>query len=64
MDLWWDDTARVWRDNRRLNVYETYEVFGWVSSITDTPVKKRIYGDGLCIRNDVVAFKKLPKIYK
>lgn len=64
MDLWWDDKREVWKDNRRLNVYQTYEVYGWGNSIIDTPVKQRIWHDNLCERNDVIAFKRLPKIYK
>lgn len=64
MDLWWDDKREVWKDNRRLNVYQTYEVYGWGGSIIDTPVKQRIWHDNLCERNDVIAFKRLPKIYK
>ena len=64
MDLWWDDKREVWKDNRRLDVYQTYEVYGWGNSIIDTPVKQRIWRDNLCERDNVVAFKKLPKIYK
>ena len=51
-----------WKDNRRLDVYNTYEVYGYndETHLND----KRIYKDNVCFRDDVVAFKKLPKIYK
>ena len=67
MDLWWDDKREVWQDNRRLDVYQTYEVYGYGFGNTDIlglPIKKRMYHDNLCERDDVIAFKKPPKIYK
>lgn len=64
MDLWWDDIRKVWKDNRRINVFQTYDVYGWGSNIIGNPEKKRIYNDGLCERKDVIAFKRPPKIYK
>lgn len=64
MDLWWDSTTRVWKDNRRLNVFQEYEVYGYGKNIIDKPVKQILYNDNLCYRGDVIAFKKLPKIYK
>ena len=64
MDLLWDDKREAWKDNRRLDVYQTYEVYGWGSNIIGQPVKERIWHDNLCERNDVIAFKKLPKIYE
>lgn len=64
MDLFWDDVREVWKDNRRLNVYQTYEVYGWGQDIIGNPIKERIWYDNLCERNNVIAFKKLPKIYR
>ena len=64
MDLFWDEKREVWKDNRRLNVFQEYEVMGWGDSIIDTPVKKQIWTDRLCERDDVIAFKNCPKIYK
>lgn len=55
MDLFWDETKEVWKDNRRINVFQTYDVFG---------CDGQIYSDNTCVRNDVIAFKKLPKIYR
>ena len=62
MDLFWDENTLRWKDNRRLDVYNTYEVYGYndETHLND----KRIYKDNVCFRDDVVAFKKLPKIYK
>lgn len=55
MDLFWDNEKEVWKDNRRINVFQLYDVFG---------CDGQIYQDNTCIRNDVIAFKKLPKIYR
>lgn len=60
MDLWWDEKLERWRDNRRINVFELYEVFGYGKGNE----KMRMYYDNTCYRSDVIAFKKLPKIYK
>lgn len=64
MDLFWDEKREVWKDNRRLNVFQEYEVYGYGMNIIDQTVKKRIYHDNLCERNDVIAFKRMPKIYR
>ena len=64
MDLWWDDIRQVWKDNRRLNVFQEYEVYGYGSDIIGGIIKKQLYHDNLCERNDVIAFKKVPKIYR
>lgn len=66
MDLWWDTEKEIWKDNRRLDVYSTYEVYGygWCDPDTGVAPKVRMYSDNLCIRNDVIAFKHPPKIYK
>lgn len=64
MDLWWDPIKEAWKDNRRLHVFKVYEVYGYGSNILDQPTKKRLYQDNLCERTTVIAFKKLPKIYK
>lgn len=64
MDLFWDEKREVWKDNRRLNVFQCYEVYGWCNNILDQPVKKQLFYDYLCERNDVIAFKRCPKIYR
>ena len=62
MDLFWDEKMEQWKDNRRLDVYNTYKVYGYNN---ETRLEdKRIYKDNVCFRTDVIAFKKLPKIYK
>ncbi|MBC5667330.1 hypothetical protein H8S00_04930 [Eubacterium sp. BX4] len=62
MDLFWDEKMKQWKDNRRLDVYNTYKVYGYNN---ETRLEdKRIYKDNVCFRTDVIAFKKLPKIYK
>lgn len=62
MDLFWDEEREVWKDNRRQDVYNTYDVFGYndETGLQD----KRMYKDHLCVRDDVIAFKRMPKIYR
>lgn len=64
MDLFWDDRREVWKDNRRINVFQEYDVYGYGMDIRGNNVKKQLYYDNLCERDDVIAFKKMPKIYK
>lgn len=62
MDLFWDDGRKLWKDNRRINVFNEYDVLAYND---ETGMKdKKMYSDNLCIRNDVIAFKKLSKIYR
>lgn len=62
MDLFWDDEKELWKDNRRINVFKEYDVFGYND---ETGMQdKKMYSDNHCIRNDVIAFKRLPKIYR
>ena len=62
MDLFWDEKEEKWKDNRRLDVYNTYEVYGYNDETH--LMDKRMYKDNLCYRNDVIAFKKIPRIYR
>ena len=64
MDLFWNEKLERWQDNRRLDVFQTFEVLGWGEDIRGNNIKKQIYYDNCCYRDDVVAFKKLPTIYK
>lgn len=64
MDLFWDEVREIWKDNRRANVFQTYKVMGWGTDLRDRPYEKQIWYDNLCERNDVIAFKKLPKAYR
>lgn len=61
MDLFWDDEVEKWKDNRRIDVYDTYKVYGYndETGLMD----KQIHQDHLCRRNDVIGFKKLPDVY-
>lgn len=62
MDLYWYNDKKEWRDNRRLDVYNMYRVYGYN---VDTGIQDMlITRDNLCVRTDVIAFKKVPKIYK
>lgn len=56
MDLYYYSRLDEWRDNRRLDVYNSYEVRNYKG--------EKMYRDNLCTRKDVIAFKKLPKTYK
>ena len=62
MDLFWDDEKKLWKDNRRLDVYNMYYVFGYNDETGRQD--KKMYRDNLCVRNDVIAFKKLPNVYR
>lgn len=61
MDLFWDDKNERWCDNRRLNVYQNYKVFGYNKDTGNED--KRMSFDSLCYRDDVVAFKRMSKLY-
>ena len=56
MDLYYYSRLDEWRDNRRLDVYNSYEVRNYKG--------EKMYRDNLCTRKDVIAFKKSPKVYK
>lgn len=61
MDLYyraWDD---VWIDERRQSVFDGYKCY---KSGREPLEYNRCYGDSLCIRNDVIAWKKLPRKYR
>ena len=52
-------------DNRVQNVFDEYDVMGWDNSITDAPVKKKLYHNSNCDRTEtVVAWRNLPEPYK
>lgn len=56
MDLYYDAEHDVWKDDRRINVFQLYTVIDALG--------KHVYRDETCIRNDVVAFKRLPHTYR
>lgn len=69
MDLYWDAGRERFLDNRRLNVFQLYEVYGYGDgSVTDEsglPCLVRMYKDDLCDRtDDVLAWKNEPRCWK
>ena len=61
MDLYWYSEAKRFIDNRRKNVFDEYDVYGYGSDNT----KKKLYQDNLVDRTDsVTAWRKVPKPYK
>ena len=56
MDLFWYNETQQFRDNRRQNVFDLYEVKSHTGA--------RLHADNLCNRTkNVVAWKKLPRKY-
>lgn len=61
MDLYWDNSTQKFRDNRRQNVFDTYDVYGYKNGNK----REKLFTSNLCDRTDtVVAWKNLPKPYK
>lgn len=58
MDLYFNTRTKIWEDKRRQNVFTGYKVF---KSGRGTQDYNRVYTDKLCIRNDVIAWKKVDK---
>lgn len=65
MDLWWDTERGIFKDNRRLNVFQLYEVYGYGYAYDNPdPYLERMYKDNLCDRTDeVVAWRNVSKCY-
>ena len=56
MDLYWYNEKQQFRDNRRQNVYDTYNVLNYKN--------EKMYTEKLCDRTEnVVAWRKIPKAY-
>lgn len=56
MDLYWHNELQRFKDNRRQNVYDTYNVLNYKN--------EKMYTERLCDRTEnVVAWKKLPRTY-
>ena len=65
IDLYWYSKHQKFIDNRVQNVFNKYDVMGWDNSITDAPVKKKLYHNSNCDRTEtVVAWRNLPEPYK
>lgn len=60
MDLYYDWLLDNWIDKRRMSVFNGYKVY---KSGREPFEYNRVFGDFGCIRDDVVAWKKLPKAY-
>lgn len=64
MDLYWYVDARKFKDNRRQDVFNTYEVM--ITKFDDGigEYSERVYTADICDRTDsVVAWRKMPKPY-
>lgn len=62
LDLYWwyaPDRGGVWIDRRRNNVFVGYKVY---EACRATIEDNRVFGDSLCERVDVVAWRKMPRI--
>lgn len=62
MDLYFwfkPDVGGVWKDKRRQQVFDGYKVYKPSRAPIDD---NRVWGDELCERIDVVAWKKIPRV--
>ena len=58
--LFYCDWRDIWINDSRQQVFDGYKVY----KVTRATIEEnRVYGDSLCERNDVIAWKKLPKVY-
>lgn len=64
MDLYYYAENDTWRDNRRQSVFNEYEVYGYCKGPDDQGALERLYTGNNCIRDDVIAWKNLPKPYR
>lgn len=64
MDLYYYTETNQWRDNRRQNVFDKYEVYGNCEGPSGHDALERIYADNYCILDEVIAWKNLPKPYR
>lgn len=63
MDLYWwyaPDRGGVWVDRRRESVFDGYKVYLPNRAAIDD---NRVFRDNDCERIDVIAWRKLPKVY-
>lgn len=68
MDLYWNAARERFIDNRRLNVFQSYEVYGYgdgtVTDESGMPCLVRLYKDDICDRTeDVLAWRNQPKCW-
>ena len=63
MPLYWSTHHQSFYNNLRINVFDTYTVYGYNTETGNRD--KRIYSDKFCDRTqDVIAWKNVPKPYK
>lgn len=58
MILYYDTVDKKWYDLNRLSVFQGYKVYKQGRAVID---ENRVHDDGLCERDDVIAFKKIPR---
>ena len=64
MDLYWYKKARKWKDNRRQDVFNSYEVLVDKYDPEIGDYSERLYTEDIVDRtDDVIAWRKLPKVY-
>lgn len=63
MDLYYYAEKDKWRDNRKQSVFNVYEVYGCCKGPNGSDALERIYTGNDCVRDDVIAWKNLPKPY-
>lgn len=64
MDLYWwhaPDRGGIWVDRRRESVFDGYKVYLPNRAAIDD---NRVFRDNCCERIDVIAWRKLPKVYR
>lgn len=62
MDLYWYGKPEKFRDNRRQDVFNSYDVYGYNDETHECD--KKLYTIPLCDRTEsVVAWKKMPRTY-
>lgn len=64
MDLYWwyaPDRGGIWVDRRRESVFDGYKVYKPSRAAIE---ENRVFRDNDCERIDVIAWKKMPRIYR
>lgn len=64
MDLYYYTETDQWCDNRRQSVFNEYEVYRYCKGPNGNAALERVYTGNDCVRNDVIAWKNLPKPYR
>lgn len=58
MDLYFDARAEIWEDKRRQQLFLGYKVY---KPGREALEYNRVHSDRLCVRNDVVAWRRIEK---